>query len=262
MKNILSKTKSRIHNILFRPHAIYRPIKNDENIVSVSNYFFYRNDDFKTLHILENPAFIHNCAETEVVIRLTFHDRYGKVCHHKDYRFSSREKLIDFSDFKASLDEYGGFWLSLIENKNSNLPFIHHFRGYTGYSRSSTDPKFYSYVHGNFGALFLKNEKTHSLTRRSTKNFYYTPQVEIGRQQDFFFVNPYEVAMETTMMINSANGSQKVGELKLPPFGAGVLSAPKGKWPGTTATFACKSPVNRPIVFEYYDNQAFDVLHT
>lgn len=263
MKSILTALKKLVRKQLLGPYETHFQIGTEAPVPSsVSDFFFYRNDEFGTIHVLENPAFVQNGGRATVHIQAIFHDRQGKVCHREDLRFDTRDYCLDTKKFADKLDIYGGFWFALKES-SVKVSFIPQFRGYTGYAWLKADPNFHSYVHGNFGGLYDNQGVPSTLAKRSSKKFYYTPQIELGLGQEYFLLNPYAEQLKTELWATNAQGSKKLQELELAPFATGLFKLPAdASMQGKCPTFVAHSPVNRPVAFEFYPNMTFDALHT
>jgi hypothetical protein len=258
MKNLLIYLAK---NILLKNFTTYRNVEISDKILSVSDFFPYRNDLLTTNYVLENTFAMYSCSQSNFIVEFVFFDRNGVFCFKKTVKFNGFDISIDFSEFKNSLDSFGGFFVNL-KASNKKFTFIPKFRGYTGFSLPFEN--FTSYVHGNFGALY-KTPSNHfkSLVKISNKSFYYTPQVILNNRQEFFFLNPYEIDLRVNCYQN-LNGQLKLIDQKIvKPFGAWIFK-PKLKKSKDLfiPTFESKSPSLRAVIFEKCPNGSYDILHS
>jgi hypothetical protein len=259
MKNIFQYLAK---NIFLRSFSTYKNIKILDSISSISDFFPYRNDQFITSYVLENSLAMQSSKKCKFTGELIFFDRNGRVCYKKIIQFRGFDISINLSDFKGSLDEFGGFFVNLIEN-DLNSKFIPKFRGYTGFSLSLD--KFNSYVHGNFGALYKTSSNNFkSLAKISNRFFYYTPQVILNTNQEFFILNPYQIDISVDFYQNLNGNLELFEEKSIPPLGACIFKSGKKRLNGDFAlpTFRSKSPSLRAVIFEKCPNGSFDILHS
>jgi len=259
MKNLLQYLAK---NFFLKSFTSYRNVEISDKILSVSDFFPYRNDLFTTSYVLENTFAMYSSSPRNFVAEFIFFDRNGVLCFKKTIKFNSFDLSIDFSEFNGSLDKFGGFFINL-KTINRKFTFIPKFRGYTGFSLPSEN--FISYVHGNFGALFkLPSNLCKSLVKISNKSFYYTPQVILNNHQEFFFLNPYQVDLSINFYQNFNGKLMIIDQKILKPFGAWIFKPKlkKSKDIFSIPTFESKSPSLRAVIFEKCPNGSYDIFHS
>lgn len=246
-------------NILLKDFTSYKKFDVKNHFFSVSDFFPYRNDNFKTSIVLENSNAIFFAKKSNFIVKLIFFDRDGKECLTKMIKFNDYDISIDLSHFKKELDEYGGFYVSAL----TPSIFRPKYRGYIGLSLKKEN--FYSYVHGNFGHIFRSSpDQNKSLAKISKKYFYYTPQIALNSQQEFFILNPYEVDLNVNFYKKINRNFELIENKSIPAFGSHIFRyTPKifrENYP--LPVFHSKSPTLRAIVFEKCPNGSFDVFHS
>jgi hypothetical protein len=245
--------------LLLDKFEVYKAQRKFGSVNSVSDFFLYRNDNYRSCYILENPFALLKAEHIEIEATLIFFDKLGNKCFVRDLKFSSFDKAIDFSKFSNNLDDFGAFFIDIRKRKDKEN-FVPNFRGYAGYRKKNSE--FYSYVHGNFGAVYRKNNKIKSFGKIAKSNFFYTPQIELKTNQEFFILNSYESPIELKFNLNKSSKLTELEKIVLPSFGTAKFSICTSNFvKGSLPNFEGASPVLRPLVFESYEN-TFDVFHT
>jgi len=243
-------------NVLLKNFTSYKKIKSTDSFLSVSDFFPYRNDQFKTSFVLENSKAMFDAKECSIVAELVFFTSDGNECFRKSIKINKFDVSINLNDFRKDLDEFGGFFVTL----KSPADFIPKFRGYTGFSEMKD--KFYSYVHGNFGHLFRSNlSKNKSLAKISNKYFYYSPQVILNEKQEFFILNPYEEYLDIEFLKLSNTKLELIESKSVASFGSYIFRS-FAQETDTLPIFRSKSPTLRAIIFEKCANGSFDIFHS
>jgi hypothetical protein len=235
----------------------------------ISDLFIFRLDQFETIFIAENNLALLLGKHIKCNHIFNFFDLKGQPCglvKVEDRKYS----------FKLSIDkettngeEFGSFthhteYPKKILEKYSKLllDISFHHRGYSGYRRSEVFG--YSYVHGNFGGLYLDNHNRLRSLARLRRNHIYTPQLIIKSDfsYDFLFANPTNKNVNIKFFLIKDESSKLINEATLLPWathrtslGDSIIEK------NCNISWETSFPIGRCIIFEYNSN-FFDVFHS
>lgn len=243
--------------------------------ISVSDCFLFRGKEYETIFIAENNLMTLLLEPIECLHTLLFFNESGII---KKITKSSNERSVAFELSKERDNETGPLNVSINDLDGCN--FIHQIsyspediakakefiksgatlqtRGYTGYRK--VGQKLYTYVHGNFGGLFFKDNKIESSSLQRVFHSY-TPQFrfEPNFEYEFFFQNPTPKKLDFKI-INRTNSSVIFND-SIPALGFTV----KKMTVNEPSTFSWKSklPIGRALIFERnLTSGHLDVFHS
>ena len=150
------------------PFLYKEPIFDNFN---VSDYFLFRCDDFETLFIAENNLALVLAKPILCKHKFYFYNKQGDQCGfyettNENFHFNLKiNKEIVGDELIGSFihqTEYLDSNINILLSSIPNFPYFQH-RGYTGYRKKDTDDNLFSFMHGNFGAMYIKENKLKSL---------------------------------------------------------------------------------------------------
>lgn len=257
---------------LFNYSDPYLHVTPKDEQFNVSDYFLFRCDEYETVFIAENNLAITLAEPIKCTHVFTFYDSGGVMFRRYEVVDSDYHYSLNIDHEIAGVHSMGGFIhqtyyekeniekLNCISEKKLN--FQH--RGYTGFRNKKLNNVMYSFVHGNFGALYInKNGEMESLARH-TKEHSYTPQCIINpnNSYEFYFLNPVNKDMKITVIIKDVHDNKIVSEDTIKAFSPYRFEINRGAVDAVSnITWTSKLPICRAIVFEKSED-GFDVFHS
>jgi hypothetical protein len=159
--------------------------------------------------------------------------------------------------------EYSREFLEKTPIINSKQLIFQH-RGYTGFRRKESSSSCFSFLHGNFGGMYINKGKLLSTSKQRSEH-YYNPQIIIKTDKfyELFFLNPTSKKLIiSVILIDKFNKSRTIGNSKVDPFGSYKLELNTfSKSEIGNISWKTNLPVGRAIVFEN-NGVLFDVFHS
>lgn len=163
----------------------------------ISDLFIFRLGEYETIFIAENNLALLTSELIECEHLFYFFDDVGNSCGN----FSTTSNDFHFNlEIDTELThgvQFGSFIHQIVYANNVIKTYketlkgiTFHHRGYTGYKLRKSNG--FSYVHGNFGGMFLDSKKNLKSLARLRDKHTYTPQFTIKPKHDyeFIFSNP------------------------------------------------------------------------
>jgi hypothetical protein len=267
--NTLIKTiisfKDRINAYPFSiAYAKFRNLRAD-----ISDFFTFRLDGYETIFIAENnlallTGKIMNCRHI-----FHFFDNDGNLCSiHKveskafHYKLSINSKMTSGVKF-GSFTHHVQYNDEIIKQNKALLTDISfHHRGYSGFRKNPKNS--FSYVHGNFGGMYIdKQQNIQSLARLRGKHVY-TPQFTIkpNYSYDLVFSNPMNRKICIKFLLIDGHSTKALKKICLDSHATYkfVLHDLDIK-NDCNISWETNFPIGRCIIFEYSKNR-FDVFHS
>jgi hypothetical protein len=238
------------------------PVNND-----ISDLFAFRIDLYEAVFVAENNLALLTTKNIPCKHILHFFDKDGCISNvHK----------IESEDFHCHIDltkdvtggveigsfthhvEYDDNFLTKFKDELEDLSFQH--RGYVGFRRYKKD---FSFVHGNFGAMYIENGNIKSLARQRSK-YLYTPQfiIKSNYNYDLIFSNPTSKNISIKFILNKPNSTETIKKVVLNPFATCLYTISSRSLDSLyNISWSTNLPIGRCTVFEYDDNR-FDVFHS
>jgi hypothetical protein len=269
MKNIIQKLinfNAYINMSPFSvPHVKFGNIRAD-----MSDFFAFRLDGgYETIFIAENNLALLSGEHVKCTHVFNFFNGDGVPCgtHKVDnsefhYRFKIDKRMtsgIGLGGFVHHIN-YSNEVLGKYKKLLHGLSFQH--RGYTGFKKVKDFG--YSYVHGNFGAMYYqKSQKIKSLSRLRGKHVY-TPQFIIrpNFNYDFIFSNPASKKACIEFVMIDGNSKKTLKKVCIDSHATYKLTLDKSNiMSNCNISWETNFPVGRCVVFEY-NEENFDVFHS
>ena len=240
--------------------------------LNLSDFFLFRCDNFETVFIAENNLAILASNPVECKHVFYFFSISGSNCGRFEVNSDSFHYQLKIDSEMTGGETIGGFihqteysseFLEKIPGIDSKQLIFHH-RGYTGFRRKESSSSCFSFLHGNFGGMYIHKGKLLSISRQRSEH-YYTPQIIIKTDKfyELFFLNPTNKKLKILIfLIDKYNKSRTIGNLKVDPFGSCKfeLNTLSENEIGNIS-WKTNLPVGRAIVFENNDI-LFDVFHS
>lgn len=257
----------KIRNLNSRPYSvIYTKLKKID--LDISDLFSFILDGFETIFIAENSLALLIGKSIECNHIFHFFDINGYLI--STYKISSKRfhyTLIINKEITRGA-KFGSFthhiqYSSNIINENENLlndVSLQH-RGYTGYRKDVNSG--FSFVHGNFGGLYVSNNKIKSLARNRVKHTY-TPQLIIkpSHKYEFIFSNPTNKDSNIKFLLIGKNDVKILKEICLKSYASFKFSLNHIEIrEDSNIAWETNLPIARCITFEHFDKY-FDVFHS
>jgi len=266
LKNLIQKLRN--FNINSRPHS-FALTKLKQIDSDISDLFTYILDDYETIFIGENSLALMLASPIECVHIFHFFDKSGSLINVHETKSSDFHFKLLITKYISGGSKFGSFThhirysnIIMIQYKKllDEVSFQH--RGYTGY-RNNLNSGF-SYVHGNFGGMYIsKNKKIKSLAR-SRVNFTYTPQLIIkpNFNYEFIFSNPTNKNSIIKFFLIEKVDLLMLKEICLAPYASVKFTLDDFDLESeTNISWQTNLPISRCIVFERLDKY-FDVFHS
>ncbi len=237
--------------------------------VEISDFFPFRLDEYETIFIAENNLAL--LTSKVMICQHIFHffDSNGKLCNiyqvkseEFHYKLSINIGITGGAKF-GSFTHHTQYSNNLIkQNKDllNDISFQH--RGYSGFRKNLKSG--FSYVHGNFGGMYVdKRKNIQSLARLRGKHTY-TPQFIISPNYsyEFVFSNPVNKKACIKFFLINGDSSRKLKEVCVDPFGTFKLTLREFDIKkDCNIAWETKLPIGRCVVFKF-KNKYFDVFHS
>mgnify|MGYP000085334592 FL=1 len=240
---------------------------------NVSDYFLFRRDEYETVFIAENNLALTLASPVECKHVFYFFDAHGVLCGSHKIVDSGYHLRLNIDNSMVGDIKIGGFihqtWYKKLFtdelNSVSQRPLIFQHRGYTGFRKKNNPSSVFSFLHGNFGALYIdKHAKRSSLARLATVHNY-TPQyiLKPTSMYEFYFLNPVNKDMEIIIELKDdrsniihkhATTIKAFSHYRFEISGSPIDGECNITWKSSL-------PICRAIVFEATGNR-FDVFHS
>lgn len=266
MKKLINKIVNFNNNS--RPHSfIFTKVQKINS--DISDLFTFILDDYETIFIAENNLALMLASPVECIHIFHFFDNNGVLISFHESKSTRFHFKLSITEKITSGLKFGSFthhvkYSNAITNQHNkllhNISFQH--RGYTGY-RKDLDSG-YSYVHGNFGGIYItKNKKIKSLARNRVRHTY-IPQLIIKPcyKYDFIFLNPTTKKLNIKFFLIEKNNVKILKEKSLVPYASFkfTIDFPELELE-SNISWETNLPIARCIVFEHIDKY-FDVFHS
>ena len=251
---------------------LYTPFLPNFFQFNISDFFLFRCDNFETVFIAENNLALLTSNPVECKHIFYFFSISGSNCGRFEENSDSFHYQLKIDSEMTGGEAIGGFihqtqysseLLEKTSVADSKQLFFQH-RGYTGFRRKESRSSCFSFVHGNFGGMYIRKGKLLSLSRQRAEH-YYTPQIIIKTEKfyELFFLNPTNKKLIVLIfLVDKYNKSRTIGNIKVDPFGAYKFEL-NTLCENEIENISWKTnlPVGRAIVFENNDI-LFDVFHS
>ena len=251
------------------PYTCFQPSFDQFN---VSDFFLFRCDNFETVFVAENNLALLSAKPVECKHIFYFFTSSGNNCG----KFEVSSSLFHYElqiDSQMTGGELIGSFIHQTVYSNESLKkesalilnqLIFQNRGYSGYKRKDSNYSNYSFLHGNFGSMYIHNGKLSSLSRQRSAH-YYSPQIiiKIDKLYEFYFINPTNKKLNLSIFLkNNSNNSSNSENVEIPPMGLykyDLITSLENEI--CNISWKTNLPVGRAIVFENND-LLFDVFHS
>jgi len=240
--------------------------------LNVSDFFLFRCDNFDTVFIAENNLAIFTSDPVECKHVFYFFSISGSNCGRFEVNSDSFHYQLKIDSEMTGGETIGGFihqtaypneFLEKIPVIDSKQLIFQH-RGYTGFRRKESSSSCFSFLHGNFGGMYIHKGKLHSMSRQRSEHFY-TPQIIIKNDKfyELFFLNPTsKMLIISIFLIDKFNQTRTIGNSKISPFGSYKFELNTfSESEIQNISWKTNLPIGRAIVFENND-VLFDVFHS
>ena len=239
---------------------------------NLSDFFLFRCDDFETVFIAENNLAILTTNPVECKHVFYFFGISGSNCGRFEVNSDSFHYQLKIDSEMTNGETIGGFihqteysseFLEKIPSIDSKQLIFQH-RGYTGFRRKESSSSCFSFLHGNFGGMYIRKGKLLSISRQRSEH-YYTPQIiiKIDKFYELFFLNPTsKMLIISIILVDKYNQSRTIGNSKVSPFGSYKFELNTfSESQIQNISWKTNLPVGRAIVFEN-NGVLFDVFHS
>ena len=235
----------------------------------ISDFFAFRLGDFETIFIAENNLSLLTGDAVECKHIFNFFDKTGCFCGKFEINDINFHYRLNVNSNITNGVLFGGFThhiqysKELLENYKTllaDISFQH--RGYSGYRRTKGDG--YSYVHGNFGGMYIdKKHKIKSIARFRGKHTY-TSQFTIkpDYSYDFIFTNPLSKNTSIKFFLAENKSIRTLNQKYLDSHATYMFSLNNFDITNEcNISWETSLPIGRCVVFEY-NKLYFDVFHS
>ena len=240
--------------------------------LNLSDFFLFRCDDFETVFIAENNLAILTTSPVECKHVFYFFSIAGSNCGRFEANSDSFHYQLKIDSEMTGGETIGGFIhqteysRELLEKTpiidSKKLIFQH--RGYNGFRRKESSSSCFSFLHGNFGGMYIDKGKLLSIAKQRNKH-YYTPQIIIKADKfyEVCLLNPTSKKLKISIIGFDKNGkSRTIENSKIDPYGAYKFELDtSSKNEIENISWKTNLPVGRAIVFEN-NGVLFDVFHS
>ena len=240
--------------------------------MNVSDFFLFRCDNFDTVFIAENNLAIFTSDPVECKHVFYFFSISGSNCGRFEVNSDSFHYQLKIDSEMTGGETIGGFihqtaypneFLEKIPVIDSKQLIFQH-RGYTGFRRKESSSSCFSFLHGNFGGMYIRKGKLHSMSRQRSEHCY-TPQIIIKNDKfyELFFLNPTsKMLIISIILVDKYNKSRTIGNSKISPFGSYKFELSTfSESEIENISWKTNLPIGRAIVFEN-NGVLFDVFHS
>ena len=239
---------------------------------NVSDYFLFRCDDYETTFIAENNLAITLATPVNCRHMFYFFDENGELCGEYEVDDNGYHFKLNIDETMVNHENLGGFihqtWYEkeLIDKlkSESKQQLIFQHRGYTGFKKRNNSLSIFSFVHGNYGALYVDEAGKRKCLARLAKSHFYTPQyiIKPSSSYEFFFLNPTCQDMEITIILKGDNGDMVKHENVIHAYSPYRYKIEEHSISDEcNITWKSNLPICRAIVFEN-NKHGFDVFHS
>jgi hypothetical protein len=266
MKNFIKKILNFNNNS--RPYSFFLT-KLQKIDSDISDLFTYILGDYETIFIAENNLALLKGFPIDCTHIFHFFDKNGIFIRTFEansqlfhFKLLINEKVISDSKFGSFTHhvKYSNIVIKKYEELLTNISFQH--RGYTGYRKDINSG--FSYVHGNFGGMYIsKNNTIKSLARRRVKHTY-TPQLIIkpSHRYEFIFVNPTSKNSNIKFLLIEQGDVKVLKEVCLASYASFKFTLDDFEiGHECNISWETSLPIFRCIVFDHADS-LFDVFHS
>ena len=171
----------------FNRSSQYSNFKNSIEQLNFSDFFLFRSEKFDTVFVAENTLALLTSNPISCTHRFYFYDQYGASCGQYEVVSDSFHYKLKINSEMNGNNIFGGF-IHQTEYSRESLDqpqiiklknHIFHHRGYSGFRRHSINSNCYSFVHGNFGGMYIDKGKITSISKQRSIH-HYSPQIIIG----------------------------------------------------------------------------------
>ncbi len=268
MNNLIKKIVNLKHYIDANPFSIVHA-KFGKLDVDVSDFFVFRLEEYETIFIAENNLALLVGQPLECKHTFHFFDGSGNPCgifethsQHFHYKFSISDEItggVKLGSFTHHV-QYADEIISQYDELLTDISFQH--RGYTGFRKTLEGG--FSYVHGNFGAMYVNRfQNTRSLARLRGKHTY-MPQfiIKPNYSYDLIFSNPTSRNTCIKFLLTDGNSTKVLKEECLDPHAIYKFTLNESNiLNDCNISWETSLPVGRCVVFEY-NERYFDVFHS
>ena len=242
------------------------------NGINFSDAFLFRMDTFETQFMAENSLALLVASKVPCTHTFIFLTTTGKVINRHQivseefhYQLKITESIVGGEKIGSFIHQtaYKDDDIKRYKKILGNHIFMH--RGYTGYRKLTTFSEgIYSYLHGNFGALYVDQGNRISSLARKEREYIYTPQIAIvpSKCYELFFLNPTDRPIQIIVrLIRNDGSSYKDGDGVAEPFGIFKYSLDQDHPNVKNICWESDLALCRAIIFEDNGKQ-YDVFHT
>ncbi len=235
----------------------------------VSDFFVFRLDGYEAVFIAENNLALLLGKHIECAHEFNFFDARGVLCSTFNVDSSKFHHRLKINKKVTNGVKMGGFVhhvhysdeiLNQYEKLLSEVSFQH--RGYSGFRKNPKNG--FSYVHGNFGGMYIdKQQNIQSLSRLRGKHVY-TPQFTIkpNYSYDFFFSNPINRKICIKFLLIDGHSTKPLKKICLDSHATYKFTLHDFNIKNDcNISWETNLPVGRCVVFEY-NEKYFDVFHS
>ena len=256
----------------FNRSMLYTYFQPKVDQLNLSDFFLFRCDNFDTVFIAENSLATLTSNPVECKHVFYFFNISGSNCGRFEVSSDSFHYQLKIDSEMTGGETIGGFIhqteysreflekTPIIDSKK--LIFQH--RGYTGFRRKESSSSCFSFMHGNFGGMYINKGKLLSMSRQHSEH-YYTPQITIKTDKfyELFFLNPTSKKLKILIiLVDKYNKSRTIENSKIDPYGSYKFELNTfSKSEIENISWKTNLPVGRAIVFEN-NGVLFDVFHT
>lgn len=256
----------------FNRSAQYSNLDDSIEQLNLSDFFLFRCDTFDTIFIAENSLALLTSNPIACKHKFYFYDQFGSSCGQYEVINDSFHYKLSINIEMTGNNSIGGFIHQteysreiLDQTDDINLKKLNfHHRGYSGFKRNDNDSNPPSFVHGNFGGMYINKGILTSISRQRSTH-HYSPQIVIknNRIYEFVFLNPTNRKLRVSIfLINKFNTSQEICKSSINPFGSFIFELDTfAQNEISNISWITNLPIGRAIVFENNED-LFDVFHS
>jgi hypothetical protein len=240
--------------------------------INFSDAFLFRNEAFTTRFMAENSLALLAAEKVDCCHIFVFFSVSGKIIGEFHINDDDFHYQLDISSQFVGAEKMGSFIHQtkysdhlLIEYSKVLGKHIFQHRGYTGYRpEKKTAKSLFSYLHGNFGALYLDQKNDIKSLARKERGYFYTPQIQIApdKNYDLFFLNPTHKKVSVSVgLVNNEGLMPNPIPQTIEPFGIYQYSLSNHDKDITNIRWESNMALCRAIVFEN-KGPIYDVYHS
>jgi len=259
---------TKLRNFQSRPYSfIFTKLKKIDT--DISDLFTFLLDDYETIFIAENNLALLAGKSIECNHIFHFFDNNGNLINTFEtssylfhFKLLINTKITGGSKFGSFTHhvKYSNTIINEYGKLMTNISFQH--RGYTGYRKDLHSG--FSYVHGNFGGIYIANNNKIKTLARNRARHIYTPQMIINpfHKYEFIFSNPTKKNLRIKFFLIGLEVVKTLKEICLTPYASFKFSLDDFDVENpSNICWETSLPIARCIAFEHIDNH-FDVFHS